>query len=443
MLHLKSARVRTERIRVPEFRQRKDLGDLTSLKASITSLGILNPIIVEEDRENEGYFKLIAGERRFRSAQELGLPDVPVRDVQSLLPDERIRIELEENIKRKELSWQEEAKAVALYAAIHPGTGQEQLASMLGVPQAYISRCLDFANGVEKAPEIAAATSLSAATNILKRKAARQLDNALDGMSIDDIAIGKKPEAPTADHQQPAASEPALPWQVHQADFLSWAPQYSGPRFNLIHCDFPYGLNMDTARLQSTGDSYRSDDYNDSPELYWSLVNGLLEHRERLIADSAHVIFWLSMKYFQDTFAAFSSAGFDVHPFPFIWGKSDGRSFLPDPTRWPRRTYEAALIMSLGDRKMVRAKHNIVWEPTTKSMHLSEKPLRVVSHLLSMYCDESSIMLDPTCGSGTALVAALEHKAKHIVGIELESQHHAAATTRLRNFKPLGDLIDV
>jgi ParB family transcriptional regulator, chromosome partitioning protein len=80
---------------------------LAELAASIQESGIVQPILV---RRAGGRYQIIAGERRWRAAQQLGLPNVPVtvRDV----PDDRLlELALVENIQRQELSPLEEALA--------------------------------------------------------------------------------------------------------------------------------------------------------------------------------------------------------------------------------------------------------------------------------------------------------------------------------------------
>jgi ParB family transcriptional regulator, chromosome partitioning protein len=84
-----------------------DAGRLAELAASIQESGMVQPILV---RRAGGRYQIIAGERRWRAAQQLGLPTVPVtiRDV----PDDRLlELALVENIQREELSPLEEAHA--------------------------------------------------------------------------------------------------------------------------------------------------------------------------------------------------------------------------------------------------------------------------------------------------------------------------------------------
>jgi ParB family chromosome partitioning protein len=80
---------------------------LEELMASIRESGIVQPILV---RAHAGRYQIIAGERRWRAAQAIGLKTVPVvvRDV----PDDRLlELALVENIQRQELSALEEAHA--------------------------------------------------------------------------------------------------------------------------------------------------------------------------------------------------------------------------------------------------------------------------------------------------------------------------------------------
>lgn len=412
-------------IRIKPDRQRKDLGDLSSLKASIQAVGLLNPITVSKIPYEPGKYYLVAGERRLRVAVELGWATIPAMLFESLPLEIQERIELEENIKRKQLDWQEEAKAIHRYCVINPHMTLQQVADELALSIIHVSRAKAFVEGLATTPEIASATNLSAAANIVKRKQARELDALLEDAVSSAIA-----EAGESDSTDIPSSD--QPWLLQNISFFDWAPNYRGPRFNLVHCDFPYGINMDSSPLQGSSANWKSELYHDSKDLYFSLIDCFIENKSKFLADSAHVIFWFSMNYYQQTVSAFTKAGFNVCPFPFVWGKSDGKSFIPDPARWPRRGYETALIMSIGDRKIVRSANNIVWEPTTKEFHISEKPMPVVRHIMKMYCDETSRVLDPTCGSGSALAAALELKASSIVGLEIDPQHLASANVRLK-----------
>ena len=104
-------RVALGRIRPCPLQPRKDFAPeaLRELADSIREQGIVQPLIV---RESNGYLELIAGERRWRAAQLLGLGEVPVIVRQA---DNRAVLELAliENLQRENLNPIEEAQGYA------------------------------------------------------------------------------------------------------------------------------------------------------------------------------------------------------------------------------------------------------------------------------------------------------------------------------------------
>jgi DNA methylase len=96
----------------------------------------------------------------------------------------------------------------------------------------------------------------------------------------------------------------------------------------------------------------------------------------------------------------------------------------------PRRIYETCLFGSRGDRKIVKSKANACFEQTV-SGHLSVKPEPVLRHFFQMFVDENTIMLDPTCGSGSAVRAAEALGAPRILGIELDPEFTDRANIEL------------
>jgi ParB family chromosome partitioning protein len=121
------------------FQPRSALSEdrLGELAASIKESGMVQPILV---RRAGGRYQIIAGERRWRAAQRLGLPSVPVtiRDV----PDDRLlELALVENIQREELTPLEEAQAFQrLQDEFH--LTQEDVARKVGRDRSTIANAL-------------------------------------------------------------------------------------------------------------------------------------------------------------------------------------------------------------------------------------------------------------------------------------------------------------
>lgn len=94
-----------EEIEVGE-RRREDYGDLAELAASIRKYGMIHPIVL--DAEN----RLVAGGRRLAACEILGWAKVPVRLLGELTEAERREIELEENLRRKDLTEYERSRTI-------------------------------------------------------------------------------------------------------------------------------------------------------------------------------------------------------------------------------------------------------------------------------------------------------------------------------------------
>ena len=129
-------RVPLNRIRPSALQPRKEFSDeaLRELADSIREQGVVQPLIV---RERNGFFELIAGERRWRAAQLIALPEIPVIVREA---DDRALLELAliENLQRENLNAIEEAHGYAQLAEQFQLT-QEEIALKVGKSRAVIA----------------------------------------------------------------------------------------------------------------------------------------------------------------------------------------------------------------------------------------------------------------------------------------------------------------
>jgi DNA modification methylase len=119
--------------------------------------------------------------------------------------------------------------------------------------------------------------------------------------------------------------------------------------------------------------------------------------------------------------------GWKINPVPLIWHRNDNAGIMPDPQRGPRQVYEVCLFGARGDRKVVQPVSNLYAHPKTKEIHPSEKPRPMLQHFFRMFVDESTIMLDPTMGSGNSILAAEEASAKQVLGLEIDPEIYSSA----------------
>ncbi len=108
------------------------------LADSIRSKGILQPILVEQIEE--GRYRIVAGERRYRASLEAGIKVVPVL-VRSFTVEERLEIALIENIQRRDLNPLEEARAIRSLIE-SAGINQEEAARRLGMKRSSVANVL-------------------------------------------------------------------------------------------------------------------------------------------------------------------------------------------------------------------------------------------------------------------------------------------------------------
>lgn len=108
---------------------------LAELAASIKQKGILQPIVVRKIKEN--LFEIIAGERRWRAAQQAGLHEVPVI-IKQTKEQEALELALIENIQREDLNPVEEAEAYALLMREYNMT-QQEVADRVGKDRATVA----------------------------------------------------------------------------------------------------------------------------------------------------------------------------------------------------------------------------------------------------------------------------------------------------------------
>ena len=116
---------------------RQTLGDLSELVASVREKGVLEPILV---RPRGSRYQIIAGERRYRAACEVGLGEIPciVRDTDDA---EMMEIALIENLQRKDLSAFEEADGLRALAETY-GYTHERMAEKIGRSRTSITETL-------------------------------------------------------------------------------------------------------------------------------------------------------------------------------------------------------------------------------------------------------------------------------------------------------------
>lgn len=124
------------------FQPRRNFGgeDFDGLVDSVRANGVLQPILVRPDPSQPGAYQIIAGERRWRAAQQAQLHEMPVV-IKELSDTQALEIALVENLQRKDLSPLEEAEGYRRLMDEFDHT-QERLAQVVGKSRSHVANMM-------------------------------------------------------------------------------------------------------------------------------------------------------------------------------------------------------------------------------------------------------------------------------------------------------------
>jgi len=241
-------------ITIPD-RQRKLYGDIDELAESIRVNGLIQPVVVTDDNI------LVAGGRRLAACQKLGLTDIPAVKLGTLTPAQREMLELEENIRRLDLSWQERCQAISrihrLRAsdAILKGTdwGYEQTAELLGIKgrsNVWYAVMLDTYLTAKDEEIMKCATPAEALSVITSRKQ-REAERLLVKKVIDTPTL--TPAAPQAEAPFEPSAVPGVSVICRLADSIEWLLAQADGSLDHVYSDPPYAIDMANLKQEGTG----------------------------------------------------------------------------------------------------------------------------------------------------------------------------------------------
>ena len=132
-----------ERLEPNPDQPRKDHGDIAGLAVSVREKGVLEPLLVRYIPETD-FYRIIAGERRFRAARAAGLRELPCIE-KDADEGETLELALIENLQRKDLTPFEEAEGMAALAERF-GYTHDQLSQKVGRARSSVTEVLGLRN---------------------------------------------------------------------------------------------------------------------------------------------------------------------------------------------------------------------------------------------------------------------------------------------------------
>lgn len=415
-------------------RQREiDRQTVGQLKLSIASKGLLHAPIVA--RDENGLF-LVAGMHRLTAIKELHdeamrviydgnpVPDehTPITNLFDLSPADLMEAELEENIIRAEISWQDRAKAIAAIHALRVAENPSQ--TVMDTARELREMQGGKGPGGGQDPSVPGERrlvrrSLLLAENLHIPKIAKAR-NATEayGMLIKDIENAA--EAELIARRKTASSSVSSLCAVRHGDFTSILPTLDPGLFDLIVADLPYGIGADKGGFRQRTVEHHN--YDDSPETASGLMKTLIVEGFRVCKPRANLFIFGDVDFFPMFKEAAANMGWKPFRTPIIWQKSQSEGLAPWGSEGFRRTYEMIFFATKGKKGLLQSPVDILEESRVsrhKRRYGPEKPVGLLEQLIECSTMPGDYILDPCCGAGSTLIAA-RHLKRRALGIELD-----------------------
>lgn len=412
-------------------------GPLNELKQSILGRGLLHAPVAWFD-DITGTYVLIAGERRATAIREIAkegksfiygdesVPPGMIPLVPHTLDDlTRFEAELDENIHRVDLDWQDRARALA---DLH----SRRMEQNPGHTRADTAREI-VQRGTQFTTEMSAAKAIRQAVIIAEHLHDPKIQKARNGREAAALIYKQEDERVRAALARRVIQ--ALPErpdiEVRKGDLLQCLPALDADSFDLIIADPPYGIG-------ASGDGFRGrtvlhHNYDDTKENAEGIAQCILVEGFRVCKKAANIFMFCDIDLFPWLKRTAANMGWVPFRRPLVWQKSDSEGLAPWGANGPRITTEYIFYATKGQRGLSASPIDVFRVnrvPRHERIHAAEKPVELIRKLIECSTLAGDSVLDPCCGSGSTLVACKELKRRGL-GIEKDPDYVDTATANV------------
>lgn len=428
-----------DKIIISETRQRREFDEAKhqELIASIQEKGLMHALVVREVGLDS---VLVAGERRLRALKEISkfaleyrydgkavqLGAVPCVSLGELDPLSAEEAELDENIRRVDLTWQERVTTEARIMELRTARAKVEGAP----PPKPLDVAEELRGKATPGTAVAVARSLALARN-MHRPEVREAKG-----EVEAYKAMKKVE----ENEKNAAMAATLGKEhlsgrhcLVQGDCVGWMARQSFKSFDVICCDPPYGMGADD--FGDSGGKMGGEHFYVDDEAHWrELMTDAIPALSCLAKDNAHLYLFCDIDRFHELKGMVEECGWKVFRTPLIWFKPSAFR-APWPEKGPQRKYECVLYAVRGEMKCTALAGDVIQcAPDENLGHPAQKPVALFQDLLRRSVRPGMQVLDPFCGSGPVFPAA--HGLSAIAtGVEMDPSACGIAVARLERLR--------
>ena len=429
-------------------RLRESYNNIDRLADSLAEHGLIQPIVLNEDHQ------LVAGGRRLKAAQLLGWTDIAFT-YKSTLDEAQLReFELEENVRREDMTWQERVKSIReihklrsrrAHISSEPW-GLRETGEMLGVSAASIHAALAVAKALEEpSSPVHNALGMKDALKILLQQKENEGMQLLAKTSAQHAAARPNPSLNTglASVIQPfdpslltdSSAEPDstdvtidLSRIVKQGDCIALMKEMPDESVDHVISDPPYAIDMGMLDQANTGMlNIGLVEATHQIKDNLILLDAFIAEAYRLMKPGGFCIFWIDITHFTTLLSRCVAVGFTVQRWPLHWGKNNGMNQAAGFNF--TKASEYCVVCRKGNATLVnhQSKDWICLDKTSSDKllfteHPFSKPVLLWDWLYSAVTLRGQIVLDPFAGRGSSTVSAIRNGLSPIA-FELEDSH--------------------
>lgn len=424
------ADIKIERKDDAHKRARVDYGDIFGLADSIKRHGLIHPIVVDKclDDECDKKWILIAGGRRLKASVFIGHSQIEATLMTDLSSVSKKEVELEENVVRQDLSWQERCELLrqldelkrlkyggATRSRDNVGWSLQDTADAVGMSKGAVGQDIKLARDLKDNPELVKKVSR------LPKHAARKM------VKQEQEAIMLKKQI---DDKQLIISADLI-----NIDCCKGIKEMANESVNLLLTDPPFAVSkiVDVAATDASSSKaalYNITESNVSTYATMRRVySELIPELYRVMTPGAHIYVFFGHTWYCELISMLRFNGFIVDDCPLIWHKR--RTSIPAKDIHYIASYEAILFGYKPPINRILTKPipnvlDISAIPPQSRVHSLQKPLELLKIFIENSSSPGELVLDPFAGSGSTLVAAKKLQ-RSTIGFELDEGNYLRA----------------
>lgn len=473
-------------IRIDEItfgeRGRKDYGNVEQLAETIKTVGLIQPIVINQNHE------LVAGGRRIKAHQHLGLEHVAYVYRETLTESQLVELELIENLERKQTDWHEDCVLIAkthrlkrkeaqegqldpraLAIKEEAGVrmwGQRETGRLMKVAFGQVSMAIKVAEYIEAGDEeVMAAPNIKAALDVLVRRREAELNAKLAeddqtknevpntppptsgeapssstsggagklGGGVFDILLDPEQDAPSDDDKR-TTPKVKLSESFILGDAKVVLPKMPAESVDHIITDPPYGIDMSNLEENIGVDA----DIKETHEVEKSLELNkfLLTEGFRLVKDKGFMFVWCDPIFFNRLRLMAEAVGWRPQRWPIVWHKlSPCKNQAPHQNT--TKDIEFCLKLRKGSASLTNPVSSSVITADNPDAKLYDnpfaKPFEVWKRLIDMSALRGQTILDP-CGGNFSMARAAINLGMNPISVEVSEQFFNKGLADIKQF---------